>query len=153
MVLDGEEEEDEDEDEGEEEDVMLQAALAMSRGGVEHSAAALQAARQQAMAQLGLGMAGGFPGMGGFAMGGMQWDPDFDPDAGRPAPHIPGLWQEMLQCVSAEALDISGLGEGDKVLLPPSALQRLMELIPQQFMPAPLLFGLSVFGVDDGASK
>ena len=31
-------------------------------------------------------------------------------------------------------------GEGDKVLLPPSALQRLMQLIPQQWMPAPLLF-------------
>jgi hypothetical protein len=51
-------------------------------------------------------------------MAGMEWDDDFDPDAGRPAPHIPGLWQEVLQCVSAEALDISGLGDGDKVLLP-----------------------------------
>ena len=72
------------------------------------------------------------------------------PHAALPPPRIPGLWSAPLQCVSAEAVERPP--EGDKVLLPPSALEKLMELIPQEHMPQPLLFRISVLGTA-GAGK
>ena len=83
----------------------------------------------------------------------MGLDLDFGmqpPHAALPPPRIPGLWSAPLQCVSAEAFERPP--EGDKVLLPPSALEKLMELIPQEHMPQPLLFRISVLGTA-GAGK
>ena len=41
-----------------------------------------------------------------------------------------------------------GLSEGDRILLPPSALQALMGLVPSASMPRPMLFAMALAGSD-----
>jgi len=45
-------------------------------------------------------------------------------------------------------MDIDGLSKGDKVLLPPSTLQQLMNKVPSSQMPQPMLFKISVAGTN-----
>ena len=172
---------------------MLAAAIAMSRAeaGLEEDPAAVQAeareaaahadgaggnrnnvaldaARAQAAAMMGMGLPGGFhpmmPGFGGGGGNGMMngghgfphpgmfddhSDDGMDVDAGMPIRPFEGIWSELLQVVSGEVFDIRGLSEGDKILLPPSALQTLMSLVPSSQMPKPMLFSLQVAGSND----
>ena len=135
------------------EEAMLAAAIAMSRaeaGMADDPAAtaaaaavaargrsnvALDAARAQAM--MGFNMGGG--GFGAF-------DDDDEMDVEMPGRPFDGLWSEMLQVVSSEVMDMRGLSEGDRILLPPSALQTLMQLVPSSQMPKPMLFSLQIAG-------
>ena len=62
-----------------------------------------------------------------------------------PARHGDTPGSVCLQCVSAEAMGIDTLGEGDKVLLPPSTLQRVLATLPHGAeMPEPLIFKVRV---------
>ena len=134
------------------------AAAASGAGNV-----AGNAARAQARAAAGLGLGGGgmpaglgmgfhagggFPG-GGGGFGDSDDDMDVDsPGARGPVRPFAGLWSELLHVVSAEAFDATGLSEGDKILLPASALQTLMNLVPSSQMPRPMLFTLQLAGSD-----
>lgn len=42
--------------------------------------------------------------------------------------------------------DIANLSQGDKILLPPSALETLMSRVPSAHMPKPMLFKLTLAG-------
>ena len=45
-----------------------------------------------------------------------------------------GVWSDVLQVVSSEVMDNPQLSEGDRIMLPPSALDRLMHLVPPSRM-------------------
>ena len=55
------------------------------------------------------------------------FNPNFNPFFEHPA----GEWRERLHCVSAEAMDLFDLADGDKVTLPQSALSGLLAAFPQ----------------------
>ena len=132
------------------------------RGG--SGSLAADAARAQAMAMERMGFGGaaggarGFGGMmdvddpmmmmGGFGGGGFGgFDGGGSPNGGGPV-EFDGLWSELLQVVSSHAMDMAGLSEGDRILLPPSALQALMGLVPSASMPRPMLFAMALAGSD-----
>ena len=132
------------------------------RGG--SGSLAADAARAQAMAMERMGFGGaaggarGFGGMmdvddpmmmmGGFGGGGFGgFDGGGSPNGGGPV-EFDGLWSELLQVVSSHAMDVVGLSEGDRILLPPSALQALMGLVPSASMPRPMLFAMALAGSD-----
>jgi len=81
----------------------------------------------------------GFPG---------AFDDDDGMDVDVPARPFEGVWSELLQVVSSEVMDMRGLSEGDRILLPPSALETLMRLVPSSQMPKPMLFSLTIAGSD-----
>ena len=109
---------------------------------------ALDAARAQAIA-MGAMSGGSFGGGGMFGGGfGFGYGDDDDMDVDLPPRGFAGLWQEPLQALSSEVMDIDGLSQGDKILLPPSALQTLMGRVPSAHMPRPMLFKLTLAGSD-----
>ena len=88
------------------------------------------------------------PGAGmGFPMGGFDDDDDdmMDMDDHRP---FDGIWSDVLHVVSSEVMDMPALSEGDRILLPPSALDTIMRLVPSSRMPKPMLFSLAIAGSD-----
>ena len=76
-----------------------------------------------------------------------------DVDLGGPPRAFAAVWAETLQAVSAEAMDdVRGLSQGDKILLPATVLQTLMNRVPSAHMPRPMLFKLTLAG-SDGAPR
>ena len=131
---------DDDDNDDDDDEVVVRSNQAARQRSSARGQTALDAARAQAMAM------GAF-GPGGFAGGfgdGFGFDP-METDDGPPR-EFAGVWADSLKAISAEAMDMRS--EGDKIMLPQSALDVIMRRVPPEHMPHPMLFRISLAGTD-----